>query len=137
MKNIDILKEVVGTQYNDMMGLISIDSKTGGEIFWNLLKNHGIDPSKYFLIGFGLADSTILGVGARDQLTCTVLLLESSKYGSRYEEVEANLKQHESIDVKRISFSVKYTELSEYIKRFDFMAVGEIANNISKMNIIE
>lgn len=42
MKNIDILKEVVGTQYNDMMGLISIDSKTGGEIFWNLLKNHGI-----------------------------------------------------------------------------------------------
>lgn len=74
MKNIDILKEVVGTQYNDMMGLISIDSKTGGEIFWNLLKNHGIDPSKYFLVGFGLADSTILGVGARDQLTCTVLL---------------------------------------------------------------
>ena len=53
MKNIDILKEVVGTQYNDMMGLISIDSKTGGEIFWNLLKNHGIDPSKYFLVGFG------------------------------------------------------------------------------------
>ena len=43
MKNIDILKEVVGTQYNDMMGLISIDSKTGGEIFWNLLKRSSIN----------------------------------------------------------------------------------------------
>ena len=35
-------------------------------------------------------------------------------------------------DVEKLSCGFE-----EYIKRFDFMAVGEIANNISKMNIIE
>ncbi|MFV0584988.1 MAG: hypothetical protein ACK5N4_23480 [Parabacteroides gordonii] len=138
MKNIDILKDFVNTQYNDMQGVISIDDHGINPSFLGLCKAHGIDTKKYFLLGFGISVYNIIAPTSENaSVTCKVLLLEKEKYGSNFDEIEANVRSEETTDVVEKTFSVTYKELGEYIKRLDFMAVTDMSKNISKMNIME
>lgn len=136
MKKVSILNEIVGTQYNDMQGLISIDAHSGTDLF-ALCNDHGIDMSKYFLVGFGLSEFTLDGIGKENEVYCSVLLLDKEEYGHSYNDIESKIKEMESVNIVKKSFDVKYTELGKYIKRFDFMVVSEMSKNISSMKIDE
>ena len=135
--NINILKETVYTKYNDLQGIISIDGHDGVSEFFDLCEEKGIDMNIYFLIGFGLSEFTISGIGSSDEVYCNILLLEKEKYGETFDEISSNIRNTDSVDVVKKSFSVKYTDLGKYIKRFDFLAVSEMSRYISTMNIQE
>ena len=136
MKNTRILEEIVSTQYNDLRGLIAIDQHSGSELF-SLCKENGINDDEYFFLGFGLSEFTINGIGEFDSVYCRVLLLEKSKYGNTFDEINRNIRTLNSVDVVKKSFSVKYSDLGKYIKRFDFMALSDMGGAISAINIIE
>ena len=134
--NIEIVKDLVGTKYNDMQGLISIDTHAGAELR-QLCADNKIDMEAYFLLGFGLSDETLIGIGSNDKIMCTVLLLEKSKYGNGFDEISSNISKLAVIDVVKKTFFVKIADLGKYIKRFDFMAATPISNYVSVINITE
>ena len=136
MKNTKILEEIVSTQYNDLRGLIAIDQHTGTDII-GLCREQGIDTKKYFFMGFGLSEFTINGIGEYDSVYCKVFLLEKEKYGQTFDEIQSNISKLETVDVVKKNFSVKYSDLGKYIKRFDFIALSDMGGAISSMNIIE
>lgn len=131
-----ILEEIVGTQYNDMEGLISIDVHPDNDLV-ALCGDNGIDVEKYFPVGFGLSDSSIGGVVEEEKLCCSVLLLDREEYGVSADEIESNIKGQKSVNVIKKTFYINYTDLGNYIKQFDFMAVNEVGRSITTMNIIE
>ena len=138
MKNIEILKDLVSTQYNDMKGVIAIEDHGINPSFSGLCKAHGIDTKEYFLIGFVVSSYNVIAPTSENAaVTCKVLLLEKEKYGSNFDEIEANIRKEDSTDVVEKTFSVTYKELGEYIKRLDFLAVTDMSANISKVNIIK
>lgn len=136
MRNLEILKSIVGTNYNDMFGLIAIDSHSGTDLF-TLCEDHGINMEKYFLLGFGLSEFTLSGIGEENSVYCYVLLLDRSKYGRSYDEIQQAISGLENVDIIKKSFEIKYTDLKKYIKRFDFMTISTMGDHISEMNIIE
>lgn len=136
MKNTRILEEIVSTQYNDLRGLIAIDQHSGSELL-SLCKDNGINKDEYFFLGFGLSEFTINGIGEFDSVYCKMLLLEKSKYGNTFDEINRNIRNLSSVDVVKKCFSIKYSDLGKYIKRFDFVALSEMSGVISSMNIIE
>lgn len=136
MKNVEILEEIVGTQYNDMEGLISIDAHSGNDLF-TLCEDNGIDMEKYFLFGFGLSEFTTDGIGEQDEVTCSVLLLDKEEHGQSFDEIQSNIEGLETVNVIKKTFDIKYIDLGKYIKRFDFMTVSEMSKSISSMNIVE
>lgn len=138
--NTNLLKGMLDNEgkYHDLQGLITIEDHGITPSFIGLCKKHGIDTKKYFLLGFGISLYNVIVPKSEDQtVTCKVLLLETEKYGSNFEEIEANIGREETTDVIKKTFSVTYKELGEYIKRLDFMTVGEMSSRISNMNIIE
>lgn len=136
MKNIDILKDLVSTQYNDMRGLVAIDGHMGDELF-QLCENNGIDMNMYFLLGFGLSEFTSNGIGQHNEVSCSVLLLEKDKYGYNFDEISRNIGNLDTVDVIKKSFTMEYSDLGNYIKRFDLMTVSDLSGKISKINVIE
>lgn len=136
MKNVSILKDIVKTQYNDMEGLISIDTHEGSNIF-ELCRDNGINMEHYFLIGFGLSEFTLDGIGRGDNVYCSVLLLDKSKYGDSFDNISNKIRSLDCVDVEKKTFTIKYTDLGKYIKRFDFLAVSDISSCIKNMNLSE
>lgn len=73
------------------------------------------------MIGFGVSAYNVIAPTSENAaVTCKVLLLEKEKYGSNFDEIEANIRKEDSTDVVEKTFSVTYKELGEYIKRLDF-----------------
>lgn len=136
MKNVSILKDIVKTQYNDMEGLISIDTHEGSNIF-ELCRDNGINMEHYFLIGFGLSEFTLDGIRRGDNVYCSVLLLDKSKYGDSFDNISNKIRSLDCVDVEKKTFTIKYTDLGKYIKRFDFLAVSDISSYIKNMNLSE
>ena len=58
------------------------------------------------------------------------------KYGKTFDEIRAKINSLESVDVIHKSFSMKYSELTKYIKRYNFMAITAMGDYIKKMNVI-
>lgn len=136
MKNINILNDIVSTQYNDMKGLISIDTHSGANLF-DLCKDNGIDMKHYFLLGFGLSEFTLDGIGKIDKVSCSVLLLDKSKYGNNFDEISNKIRSLDAVDVEKKTFTINYTDLGKYIKRFDFLTVSDLSGSIKNMNLSE
>ncbi|KAA6343125.1 hypothetical protein EZS27_009191 [termite gut metagenome] len=135
-KNLSVIEELVGTQYNDMVGLIAIDGHDPLHLF-NMCRDNGIDMDKYFLLGFGLSESTIDGIGKRDSVFCHVLLIEKDKYGESVDEISAKVKNLSSVDVVKKHFHIPYSSLYTYIKRFDFTVISSHISGIPSINIVE
>lgn len=136
MKNLEIIEDIVGTQYNDMEGLISIDGHLG-DMFFNMCSDYGIDMDKFFLIGFGLYDSFSQAGKDNDEVSCKVILLNKKEYGDSYDEIKSKIQNLESVNAVCKYFYIKYTDLQKYIKRISFMTISSMGDNISKLNIIK
>ena len=63
----DFIKKLTSTKYGDYKGYVSIDTHSGTDLF-NLCKDNGIDTKKYFPIGFTIGESTIDGIGRRNEI---------------------------------------------------------------------
>jgi len=133
--NLGIIESLVSTQYGDCGGYIQIDGHSGADLF-KLCEDHGISRDKYFLIGFGCGESTINGIGQRDEVYCRALVLETSKYGDSFDKIQNHLVSNDGkVKAKQIHFTVKYRDFAKYIKRFDFMVATKLTKHISKIDI--
>jgi len=135
--NLDLIEPLVRTQYGDYGGYIQIDGHSGAD-FFKLCTDHGIDMNIYFLIGFSCGEHTIGGIGKRDKILCSALLLETKEYGNNFEDIKKNLENNNGrVKAKQISFDVKYSDFGKYVKRFDFMVTTKLTKYISEIKIKE
>lgn len=133
--NLEIIEDLVSTQYGDYGGYIQIDGHNGADLF-KLCEDYKIDMGKYFLIGFGFGESTFDGIGRREIVLCRALLLETNKYGNTFDEISEKIKElNGSVKAKQIFFEVEYKTLYKYIKRFDFMVTTRLTKYITSINI--
>lgn len=130
-----LIEELVNTQYGDYGGYIQIDGHSGADLF-SLCQDHGIDMDKYFLIGLGAGESTISGIGNRQQIHFRALLLETAIYGDSFDQIQKYLQTHNGkVKAKQVFFEVQYKSLNKYIKRFDFMVTTKLAKYIDNIDI--
>ena len=135
MKNFKIVEDMVNVHYNDMQGMFSIDKRENDSIE-ALCKANGVDTSDYFILGFGFGFGEMRGTNTLQKVTCRVLLLDK-EYGTSYDEILENVVGAPSVKVIKKRFTIPVAELGLYIKSFESMAVGEISNHISALEIIE
>ncbi len=135
--NLNILEDKVSTQYGDYLGYIQIDGHSGIDLF-TLCEDFGVDMEKYFLLSFGMGESTIDGIGKTGEVLCKVLVIEKEKYGFTFDEIKRNLQNEEGIvNVKESHFSMPYKKLDKYIKRYDFMVSTKISKYVKQILIDE
>lgn len=134
--NLEIIEPLVSTQYGDFGGYVQIDGHSAAD-FLKLCEDHGaVNRDKYFLIGFGCGESTIDGVGRKDSVHCRALVLETSKYGNSFDEIQKALTANNGkAKAKQIHFTVKYTDFTKYIKRFDLMVATKLTKHISALDV--
>jgi hypothetical protein len=135
--NFDAIKEHVSTQYGDLTGVIQIDGHSNVSSIYDLCKDHKFNTSDKFIIGFGIGESTIQGIGKNNQVSCTILYVDMATYGEKFEEIEKKIKRDGTLTLKKKNIDVKYTELGKYIKRFDFIATTELAKHVTTIEIDE
>lgn len=136
MENYNILKNMVSTKYKDMEGLVSLDALFKPDLY-DLCNDNGIDMEQYYLLGFGIGDVSLVNLKDHSNVFCTVLLLEKSKYGNSFDDISSRIRNEKQVDVIKKSFSVEYACLGKCLKRFDLMALTDMGDYISSMNIIE
>ena len=136
-ENFTVLKNLVGTQYGDLTGIIQIDGHNNISEMYDLCAKNGISRDKYFLIGIGFSEFTTDGIGLRGSICCKVLLLETEKYAQSFDEIKSQLVITPKVDVIMKTFYVDYADLRKYIKRVDSMLLTQMGNYIKEMNIIE
>lgn len=135
--NLDLIESLVSTQYGDYGGYIQIDGHSGADLF-QLCEDHGIDMEKYFLIGLSCGEHTTGGIGKREKIHCSALLLETKIYGNNFDEIKNKLdSENGKAKAKRISFEVKYSDFGKYIKRIDFMVTTKLTKHITEIKIKE
>lgn len=135
--NFSAIKEHVSTQYGDMTGVIQIDGYDNVTSIYALCEDHKFDVSEKFIIGFGLNDSSLFKFGNRNDVSCTILYVNKSEYGSTYDEIEQKVKQKKVLKVQKKNIYVNYSSLSKYIKRFDFMVTSELSKYAETIEIDE
>ena len=135
--NLGLIKGFVTVQYGDYGGYIQIDGHSGADLF-QLCEDHGVDMDKYFLIGLGAGEQTILGIGKSEKLSFTALVLETAEYGNTFDEIQNHFQSNNGQAIaKKIHFAVKYEDLGKYLKRFDFMVATKLTKYISEIEIAE
>lgn len=133
--NLNIIEPLLGTQYGDYGGYIQIDGHSGADL-QRLCYDNGIDEKKYFVIGFGCGESSGEGVGKRNSIYCSAIVLETSKYGSTFDEVQKYIATAGGkVKAKRVHFSIDPKMFSKYIKRFDFMVAMKITSHIFDIEV--
>lgn len=133
--NFEAIKDFVSTQYGDLTGVVQIDGHDNITSIYNLCEDHGFKTQDKFIVGFGLEDSSINGVGKTDKVYCKILYLLKEEYGNSYDEIESNLRNDEVLKLKRKSILIKYSELGKYIKRFDFIAASPLTKSVKRIEI--
>ncbi len=88
--NFNTIKE--HTYYGDLTGVIQIDGHSNISSIYDLCKDHEFDMSNKFVIGFGIEESTILGVGKDESASCSILYVDKSEYGDNYEAIERKVR---------------------------------------------
>lgn len=131
------IKEHVSTQYGDLTGVIQIDGHLNISSIYKLCNDNGFPTDNIFIVGFGLSEHTITGIGQSDHANCHVLYLEKDQYGNSFDEIEKNIRGKDSITLKKERLSIAYSSLGKYIKRFDFLATNTLLNNVSNIEIEE
>lgn len=135
--NLHKVQEFVSTQYGDLTGVIQLDGHGNISSVYDLCKDYKFDLDGKFIVGFGLEESTILGVGESDSVYCKIVYVYTSKYGETFDEISSKMRHQETVEFISESFEVKYTDLKKYIKRFDFIALTEMADFAQNIKIIE
>lgn len=116
MINREILtSHCVNTQYNDLRGSIAIDFHDMG-FFLKMCDDYcpDIDLKKYIPVGFRMFEDTLDGIGEDDKVSASILF-------AKLEDLDNNI---EPLNIVKKSFTLKYTELNRYIKRYDFLALS-------------
>lgn len=135
--NIELIKDLVSTQYGDYDGLIQIDGHSSADLS-KLCKDHGVNTDKYFLIGLKAGEFTTTGIGKRNILPFMALVLDKTEYGESFDEIKKNIDSKSGIvKAKTFHFYVNYNDLGKYIKRFDFMVATKLTKYISEIKIQE
>lgn len=75
--NLSQIEEYVHTQYGDLTGVIKIDGHNNIACIYDLCKDHGFDTENVFLVGFGLGESTIDGIGRANNIVAKYYILGS------------------------------------------------------------
>lgn len=134
--NLEILEDLVSTQYGDYGGLTQVD-KSDLYDFYDLCEDKGVSMKKYFLIGLHFGSSSIQNIQGENSFYCFALLLDKKKYGSSFDEIASYLNENENFaDIKSVNFKVKFSELAKCIKRFSVGFVSPISKHI-KVSTIE
>ena len=138
MKNfVNKVQRFVSTQYGDLTGVIQLDGHDNISSIYELCKDYKFDLADKFIVGFGLGESTISGVGENDSVYFKIVYLNMSKYGKTFDEISSNIRNKETVEFISESFEIKFTDLKKYIKRFDFIALTEMAEFAQNIKIIE
>jgi hypothetical protein len=135
--NFDLIKEHVSTQYGDLTGVIQIDGHSNISSIYDLCKDHKFDMSDKFIIGFGLGESTINGIGKSNQVSCSILYVDKATYGENFEEIKRKIKSDGTLRLKKKDIDVKYSELGKYIKCYDFIMTTELSEYATTIEIDE
>ena len=109
--NLDFLRNVVSTQYNDMCGLVAIDGHE--TLIFNLgtlCKDEGFDLEDYKIVGLSLSDGETIGI-----YDVSVVVLLTKKEEHPNSEGQQN--------VYRKYFRMPYKNLGSYIKRLNIAVV--------------
>ena len=109
--NLNFLRNVVSTKYNDMCGLAAIDGHES--LIFNLetlCKNEGFDLEDYNIVGLSLSDGETIGIY---DVSVVVLLTKKEEHPNS----EGQQK------VYRKYFRMPYNVLGSYIKRLNIAVV--------------
>ncbi len=131
MKRLPITKPATKTKYSDLVGQIEIDWEGRISSLVALCREYNIDMNKYYLIGFGFVSFE------PDYVTCKVVLLDSTKYGNTFKEVEESVAELQSVDAVQKILRITYAELEKYIKHINALVFTDIGRTINEINIIE
>src|SRR5690606_5728346 len=101
---------------------------------YRLCNENGFNTEGKFIIGFGFGESTILGIGKHNSISCTILYVEKNEYGENFEAI-ANTISKNGLKLKRRSVTIPYTSLGKYIKRFDFLVMTEFTKYTENIEI--
>ena len=115
--NLTQIQNYVSTQYGDLTGVIQIDGHDNITSIYKLCEDYGFETKDIFIVGFGLGESTLSGVGEDD--------------------IATKIKSTGKIVLEQKSIDVKYTDLRKYIKRYDFIATSELINYANEIEINE
>jgi len=134
--NFETINDLVDTKYGDLTGVIKLDCHDNIMAIYKMCADLNIDTSGKFIVGFGMGEDSIIGIGQHGS-SCRVLYLDENVYGSTYDEIQRKIANAETVDVGQFSFSLSYEQLSKYIKRFDFLATTDLLKIANNINITE
>ena len=135
--NLDLIEPLVRTQYGDYGGYIQIDGHGGADLF-KLCEDHGVDIEKYFLIGFSCGEHTTGGIGKREKVYCSAIVLETKEYGYSFDQIKQKLNSSNGeVKAKQITFEVNYRDFGTDIKRFEFAVATKLTKHITEVKIKE
>jgi hypothetical protein len=135
--NVSVLEKIVGTKYGDMTGLIQIDGHNNVSEINKLCQEKGIEMEEYFLVGFGFSEFTTSGVGSRDNVHCSVLLLDKAELGETFDQIKSKISTMDEVELIKKTFEIKYAEFGRFIKRVDTMLLTDLGNYICNAKIVE
>lgn len=131
MKRLPITKPAIKTKYSDLVGTIEIDWEGRIASLAALCREHQIDMDKYYLIAFGFVSFE------PEYVTCKAVLIDGTKYGSTFKEIEENVAQLHSVDAVQKILRINYAELEKYIKHINALVFTDIGAMIGEVNITE
>ncbi len=135
--SLEILEDLVKTQYGDYAGLVQIDRSDLYD-FNELCEAKGVDMKKYFLIGIHFGSSSLNNISGENSFYCFALLLDKQKYGSSFDKIAEYLNENQNIaDIKSVNFKTTFTEIAKCMKRFSVGFVSPITDHIKISNIQE
>jgi len=64
-----------------LTGVIQIDGHSNISSIYDMCKDSDFDTNGKFIVGFGFGESTIDGIGKRDEVSCSIFYVDESEYG--------------------------------------------------------
>ena len=133
----NFIKELTNVQYGDYEGFASVDSHSGNDLFF-LCQKKGINLDTYFPVGYHIGENTTAGISSKNELDVTVYLIEKCIAGDNYDQIEKFIKKNSGkIELIRKSFTVEFSELNEYIKRYNITIFSQLRDVIKDVEITD
>lgn len=123
--NFDYLNKKISTQYNDYKGIVAIDNHGDNRNFYLLLKDNGIDETKYLIYAITMCDSEPIG---NRGLKLKFLLIERDKYGNTFDEIA---KYQGKIELIEKYIQIPFSDIHKYIKRISIGMVSPISAEVN------
>lgn len=127
----------MSTQYGDLTGVIQIDCHENITSIYNLCKDNNFDLDNKFILGFGLGEFTTTGIGTKGKVGCDILYVLKDEYGGNFEEIKASISSKDNLSLKKETIFINYSDLGKYIKRFEFLSITRIAEDVMTIEIEE